>query len=187
MRLYLTGALVLGVAAASVEANAGFLKRFFQNSARDFRRNNVWPEPFLRTDRARVREPFAQMVANGWRLQNTLGDHHFNAKTHELTDSGRMQLETILLERPMDHRMVFVLQGRTASDTSARLQSVKTAAEDLLPPGEIAEIAATSVKPAEWKAGDINDTHKSFKANLPEPKLPPRDGQGAGASSGGGN
>ena len=186
MRLYLTGALVLGVAAATVQANAGFLKKFFQNSARDFRRNNAWPHPFVPVDRARVHEPFAQMVANGWRLQNTLGEHHFDPKTNELTSSGRMQLETILFERPVDHRMVFVYQGRTASVTASRLESVKTAAEELLPPGELAEIAATSVRPHEWSASDIYDRERKFRANLPEPKLPPRDGQNSSASSGGG-
>lgn len=183
MRLYLFGALLLALAMASVPAEAGFFKKMFAIAKRDFRRNNMWPEPFVRADRERTKAPIATMIANGWRLQNTLADHHFDADTNELNAAGRLRLETILTERPVDHRMVFVLQGKNATKTAARIGSVHEASADYLPSGELAEVAATSVRPAEWPAVEIDKTYRSYQEAKPKPQLPTRAGVSSSTSN----
>ena len=55
--------------------------------ARDFARNNHWPEPFMYQDRDAVVRPFAVMIAKGWQVQNTLSEHHFQPDNSRLADA----------------------------------------------------------------------------------------------------
>ena len=54
--------------------------------------NIRWPEQFLDHDRSAARVPFAAMIANGWRAQNTISTYHFNEITGELNDTGRLKV-----------------------------------------------------------------------------------------------
>ena len=53
------------------------------------------------------------MINNGWRVQNTLGDDHFDADTGLLNEAGELKVREILAASPPEHRTVFVLQCAT--------------------------------------------------------------------------
>ena len=79
-------ALIGLVAVTPAEAN--WLTEFAHCIARDTKRRNCWPKPFVCPDRTDVRGPLALMVSNGWRRQNMLGDHHFVDEQTALTEAG---------------------------------------------------------------------------------------------------
>ena len=74
-------------------ADAVWFEDTYHNIKRGYHRNEAWPFPFFCPDRASVREPFRIMVDNGWRRQNLLGEHHFNAETNRLTTAGELRAE----------------------------------------------------------------------------------------------
>ena len=96
MRRFVCVLLVAGLALAATEqAQGGWLGRIWHNFTQDFHRNRAWPEPFIYADRDAVRAPFHIMVAKGWKRQNTLNSHHFDAESGELTDAGKRKLNWI--------------------------------------------------------------------------------------------
>jgi hypothetical protein len=82
------------------------LKRAWNNFCRDFHRNNCWPDPFVVPDRVAVRAPINVMVAQGWKIQNTLGDHHFEGDTAKLTEAGELKVRAVIAQSPAtsEHR-----------------------------------------------------------------------------------
>lgn len=109
-------ALAPAVAAAGDTWWAGTWKGW----KREFHHNNVWPEQYLDHDRAAARAPFEMMVANGWRLQNTISSYHFNEQTGELNETGRLKLKSILFETPAAYRSIYILRRRPADDRCPR-------------------------------------------------------------------
>lgn len=90
--------VVLAAVFGAETVRADWLADFFVSIPRDFKRRNCWPEPFDAADRYAVRSPFVTMVDNGWRRQNLLGDHHFDPKTNELNESGRLKVQWIVYQ-----------------------------------------------------------------------------------------
>ncbi|HBO43343.1 MAG TPA: hypothetical protein DD670_05300, partial [Planctomycetaceae bacterium] len=84
---------------------------FCRSVVRDTKRNNCWPEPFVKADREAVREPFVRMVANGWQRQNTLGDHHFDPETGQLNRDGQLKVRRVLIEGLPQHRSFWVYRA----------------------------------------------------------------------------
>ena len=97
--------------ACTVPARANWIGEFFYCMARDTKRRNCWPKPFVCPDRQAVRAPFVVMVNNGWRFQNMLGDHHFASDTGELNEAGRIKVRWILTQAPQQHRSVYVYKA----------------------------------------------------------------------------
>ena len=107
--------LAIAGLACVAPAHAGWIacilegtKEFCSSVARDTKRRNCWPKPWVCPDRQAVQAPFAVMVANGWRLQNMLGDHHFAAVTGELTEAAHLKIRWILTEAPQQQRTIYV-------------------------------------------------------------------------------
>ncbi len=103
-------ALVLAVAGFCPPAAAqdNCLRSFFTGVAKDTARRNCWPTPFIYPARQAAREPFANMVANGWEVQNMLTDGHFDVETGSLTPAGQAMVLRILNDTPQQHRGIFV-------------------------------------------------------------------------------
>ena len=99
---------------------------WWNKMAADWHRVHCWPKPFDRADRTALQAPFSTMKNNGWRRQTTLGEHHFNWETEELNHAGNGQLRWILTQAPLNRRTVYVQQGKTATSTAARVDSVKS-------------------------------------------------------------
>jgi hypothetical protein len=176
-RLLSTGALVLSIACVG-NAQAGW-KEFWHRTKVDFHRNNAWPEPFQQADRAAAREPFAIMVNNGWRMQNTLGTYLFD-DTQQLNRAGEIKLRWILTQAPHHRRAVFVLQGHTPQETAVRVESVQQAISRMVPAGPLPPVMLTDTEP-EGGSGEYYDAvNRALQSSLPSPRLPASSASSAG-------
>ncbi len=147
-------------------------KEFGRSVARDTKRRNCWPEPFLRPDRHAARAPLAVMVSNGWRRQNLLADHHFIERGAKLTEAGRMKIRWILTEAPQQHRTVYVQRADDPQVTAARIDNVQQVAAQLVPEGALPLVLETSIPVRGWPAARADMIGRKFEASTPEPRLP---------------
>jgi hypothetical protein len=148
-------------------------------------RNNAWPEPFIPSDRATARAPFAVCVANGWRLQNTLDDHHFDADTGKLTEAGELKVQTIVTRTPIPYRVVFVLRSERPDITAARMASAQEAAARFAI-GDVAPVGETVDRPRGTPGYYVVDIERSLRDSTPPPRLPVLSGAtSSGTSSSG--
>ena len=187
MRRTLTTALVaLAAISSAMPTSAGDrLKSFVSNVRRDFRRNNCWPDPFVVPDRAHVYAPFGVMVSNGWRVNNTLGDHHFNPDSNQLTESGVLKIRSILLEAPQQYRSLFVLNTGDATTTAERVQAVQEAAERYSLEGDVPQVLTTNIPVRGWPGDYADGNLRRFNASAPSPRLPASAASSSGGSGGG--
>jgi hypothetical protein len=156
---------------------------FWSNMRRDYKRNQAWPEPFLRPDRDAVNLPFALMVANGWRRQNLLSDYHFDETTSQLNLAGEMKLRFILTQMPPNRRTVFVQRGLTPDVTSSRIELVQRVAVTMMAGGGMPDVVESDLPNDGWPADDIDAVNRKFRATRPDPRL--KDASSGGGSSGG--
>lgn len=171
-RRIFTATLVLTTLAAAGTTQAELFKKI----SRDFRRNNCWPAPFVYTDRAAVRAPFGMMIANGWRIQNTLSDQHFDLDSGVLNEAGELKVRDIVTEAPAEFRVVFVLRSTDPLTTAERLKSTEEAVQRFALPGETPQVAETSTRPRGASADYIDATGRKFRESTPEPRLPGKTG-----------
>jgi uncharacterized membrane protein YgcG len=157
----------------------------FKRMHREYRRNNCWPNPFLVPDRISVRAPFAIMVNNGWQVQNTLGDDHFDSETGMLNEAGKLKVRDILTYSPPEHRTVYVLQAHQDELTAARRRSVGDVVSGLNAISEGPLVADTNIPPRGWPADNVSSITTRFNATQPDPRLPAASA-GYGSSGGGG-
>lgn len=162
-------AVTLGGLWCAVPAHGQIL----ESMARDTKRNNCWPQPFVCPDRQAVRAPFVVMVNNGWRRQNILGDYHFESETGELTEAGKLKVRWILTQAPQQHRVVFVSRAQSPAETSARIDSVEQLAVQFTPPGQEPAVMETHLTAAGWPADQIDKLNREFfeKTSI-SPRLP---------------
>jgi hypothetical protein len=171
-------AVLLSLAALSRGASGGL----FEDMARDAAEVNRWPCPYVCQDRAATLAPFPQMIENGWRRQNVIGDYHFSNDSNELTPAGQARVRAILTEAPVAHRTVFVRRGGTTQQTAARVNSVRQYAAKLpldFPGAMIAETDLTpATYPADWppkKNAKEPSTTRKFQGWVPEKLYLPPD------------
>lgn len=153
-------------------------KEFGRQVARDTKRRNCWPEPFLAPDRDAVRSPFALMVSNGWRRQNLLADHHFIDQTGELNEAGRLKVRWILTEAPQHHRTIYVHKTTDPEVTAARIDNVQQLAAQLVPEGALPLVLETGIPVLGWPASQADMIGRKFEASTPDPRLPDASGGG---------
>lgn len=150
----------------------------------DFCRRNCWPRPFDSGDRHLTRAPFVGMVCRGWELQNMIADHHFDEVTGQLTEAGRLKVRWIMMEAPVQHRVVFVHRAINPVDTATRLAAVREATLQIGPQGIEIPIYETGAATPSWSADRIDITSQKFIKAMPDPKLPAAT-QGGTAGAGG--
>lgn len=159
----------------------------FKRAHRDCQRNKCWPAPFLVPDRIAGRAPFAVMINNGWRLQNTLSDDHFDSNTGMLNEAGELKVRDILTYSPPEHRTVFVLQARDEEATTARNRSVSEFVSHIPVVSSVPLVAQTSIRPRTAPAEYVNTIGTKFQETIPDPRLPAMtSGMGGGSGGGGG-
>jgi hypothetical protein len=147
-------------------------------------RVNVWPEPFNLPDREAVRNPFRIMADNGWKLQNTFGDHLFSVETNELTYAGEMKLHWLLTQLPPHRRHVYVLEADDQPATAARVASIhRNMAE--ISPGAACTVQTTRIVPPSGDGSYLDNLDQTYRSSMPLPRLPVM-GPAAGATVGGG-
>ncbi len=163
-------ALLLGLALPASSADANPWKSFWT----DWHRNNSWPEPFNKIDRQLYAAPFATMIDNGWRTQNTLTDYHFDTETQTLNLAGEHKLHWIATQAPEHRRCVFVLQGPNAQATAVRIDSVQQAAARVVQRGPLPPVLETENQPHTWPAEYFNAIDTAAAQSIPAPRLPAR-------------
>jgi hypothetical protein len=104
---------------------AGELGEFMSSVARDTKRRNCWPEPFVYPDRQLTRQALAIQVSAGWERQNLLSEFHFTPDGRQLTEAGRMRALWIMNEAPEPHRIIYVHRAYSPQDTALRMQTVQ--------------------------------------------------------------
>ncbi len=171
------GVAALAAAAAVVcpasQAQAGdWCSDIWNSMCRDLERNNAWPEPFNHYDRRAVYEPFSIMVQKGWARQNTLGAHHFEPGTTNLTEAGALRVQWIMTQAPPQFRTVYVETGATALELEGRITSVRSVAQRYVPEGMPVQVMATNLRVPGWSAEEINSTRVMFRDSAPPPRLP---------------
>jgi hypothetical protein len=190
-RLFITVGLITAMAAgANAEdgrplgsrINDGF-KRVVHNWYTDFRRNNCWPEPFVYTDRQLQRAPLDIHIAKGWQAQNTLGFWHFKEDSSQLTEAGRLKVESIMTQAPPRYRAIFVPRDVDPTVTSSRIELVQEYASLVSENGEMPHVAATGQGPHTSAAEYVDSIQRKFNASTPEPRL--KSASSEGSDSGG--
>lgn len=164
--------VVLFASTSSVHAQFGWINDACDSVVTDFKRNNCFPEPFLAPDRAAVRIPFNIMVQNGWRLENTLGDHYFNDVTGQLTNAGENKIYWILNQAPKQHRTIFVQKTKSDSISEQRLAMVRSLAASYAPEGTVPQVEMTRETLVAWPADRVDQISRAFQESAPEPRLP---------------
>jgi hypothetical protein len=155
---------------------------FFTGVAKDTARRNCWPTPFMYPARQATREPFANMVANAWEVQNMLADGHFDVETGGLTSAGEAMVLRILNDTPQQHRNIFVHCARTPQETAVRVRAVEQFVEQSVPPCEYPPVLSSRRSADGYPAERYDIVRKKFQAAMPDPKLAPAD---SGTSSAG--
>lgn len=166
-----------------VEKKPNVFKRTWMHLCRDFRRSNAWPDPFVTADRVSVRVPFDSMVANGWRLQNTLGDQYFEEDSPNLTEAGRLKIGRIINETPCAYRAIFVLRDEDPQLTADRVAVVQQTTARILGERPPVPIFETYEKPRGAPANYIDAVNEKYQATIPDPRVPMEEGASVDAGS----
>ncbi len=160
-------------AAATVrDAGAVWVDETAHYVKRGYRQNVAWPWPYVCPDRIAVRQPFCQMVENGWRRQNLLGPHHFDPESGKLTSSGELRLRWIMTQAPENRRGIFVERSIDENVTAARLATVRDYATQVAINGAVPEINETYLMAEGRPASVVDATNVRFQESTPPPVLP---------------
>lgn len=176
--LGVVGFVLISLGCAS-QVSAEFCFGIFNSVAQDVKRRQCWPEPFISSDRAAARAPFATMVSNGWRRQNMLGENHFDASTGQLTEAGRLKVRWILTAGPQQHRVVYIHTAESEEETAARLAAVQQLVSQIAP-NNLPPVLTTSIADDGSPATEVDAISRKYMSSMPDPRLP-------AASFGGGN
>ncbi|HEY4759778.1 MAG TPA: hypothetical protein VIH42_04285 [Thermoguttaceae bacterium] len=168
---------------SAIPTSADWLCDFINSVARDTKRRNCWPNPFVCPDRQVTRMPLAIMVENGWRRQNMLGDFHFEKKTGKLTEAGQLKIRWIIYEAPAQHRSIFVHIGQTNEETDARLESTQEYVASLVPHDEMPPIMQTTISDSGSPADRVEMIDRKYQSSMPAPRLPAVTNQNSSSSS----
>ncbi len=159
------------------------MRAFFTGVAKDTARRNCWPTPFIYPARQAAREPFANMVANGWEVQNMLTDGHFDVETGSLTPAGQAMVLRILNDTPQQHRGIFVHRARTPEETATHIHAVEQFVAQSVPPSEYPTVLESRRSADGYSAESYDVVRQKFLKALPDPKLAPADASSTSASS----
>ncbi len=138
---------------------------------------HYWPYPYMCQDREVVRTFIQTHVDNGWILQTTLYDYHFNEETSELNQAGVTHLRWILGNAPEQYRTCWVQTGPTPAISELRVASVQAAAAEMVGPENIPQVALRADSPNGLPAQHIDTQYRKYLSTMREPRIqyePPR-------------
>jgi hypothetical protein len=176
-------ALVVAGFCPLAAAQENCFREFVTGVVKDTARRNCWPTPFIYPARQAAREPFANMVANGWEVQNMLSDGHFDVETGRLTAAGEAMVLRILNDTPQQHRSIFVHCARTPQETAAHIHVVEQFVEQSVPACEYPPVLESRRSADGYPAARYDLVRQKFQAAMPDPKLAPADSGTNPASS----
>jgi hypothetical protein len=155
-----------------LEASAVWIDSTVHYMRTGYRRNEAWPWPYICPDRASVREPFALMVENGWRRQNLLGPHHFDASTGKLTTAGELKVHWIMTQAPPERRMIFVERSLDSGVTASRIELARDYAARVAADGRTPQVGDTHLVSEGRPAGTVDAIYTRFNESMQPPVLP---------------
>ncbi len=165
---------------AVTPVSADELGDFVCSVARDFKRRNCWPEPFIYSERDMYRQTMSIQVSAGWERQNLLSEFHFMPGGNELTEAGRIQAQWIINEVPDAHRQIYVHRGATPQETAIRMQTVQRFVAQS-PYGVNVPVLESTRTDDGWPAERIDLLSRKAAAAMPDPKLMGSANSGNGA------
>ncbi len=181
--LAISCAFALGGIAA--EASADW-HSFWHSVHVDYQRNNAWPQPFTDDSVRQAVAPFEVMKQNGWRLHNTLGSEFFREGDGALLAEGNSRVRWIATQAPADRRVIYVLRGRSAEQTAARLASVRESLAVVETSGPAPQLMITEIEPSTASGAWATRIQREWLEAQPAPRLPSTSSTGsAGVTEGG--
>ena len=112
-------------------------------------------------------------MADGWRRQNKLIEHHFDPDTGKLNGAGETKIRWILSEPPQSRRTIFVHVGENAEVTAARVVQVQQLAMQLVPQGPLPPVMVTNIPPNLGQpASDVDIIMRNYQDSIPDPRVP---------------
>ncbi len=160
--------------------NGGYEPSLGQVYRSGYDANVQWPKIYIPPARRSVHAAYDAMINNGWRRQNLVGNYHFNAQTNELTDAGKLKVNWILTQAPVQRRNVFVQRGNTELQTTARLATVQGYAGDMSPATENVSVNDTHIVAEGHRASSVDRVFVGYEASRLPPVLPASTGGGSG-------
>ncbi|MGI9427958.1 MAG: hypothetical protein ACR2NM_04830, partial [Bythopirellula sp.] len=127
-----------------------------------------------------VCQTYNAMINNGWRRQNLLGNYHFNEQTNELTDAGKLKVNWILSQAPLQRRSVFVQRAGEEVTTTARIAAVHDYAGNMSPSVGQVDVNDTHIVAEGHAASSVDNVFVGYEANRLPPVLPDPSGNGGG-------
>ena len=180
-----TFAITCAVAFGGMTGNASAEWGFWKSACVDYHRNNAWPQPFTEDSVRQTVAPFEVMKQNGWRLHNTIGNELFRDGDGALLAAGHERVHWIASQAPADRRVVYVLRGRSQSETEARLASVRDTLSRVETTGPAPQLMITEIEPTTASGAWATQINRSWMEAIPAPKLPSTSSTGSqGATDG---
>jgi hypothetical protein len=180
-----TFAITLAVAFGGLTQNASAEWGFWRSTKVDYHRNNAWPQPFTEDSMRQTVAPFEIMKQNGWRLHNTIGNELFRDGDGALLAAGHERVYWIASQAPADRRVVYVLRGRTSSETEARLASVRDTLSRVQSNGPAPQLMITEIEPNTASGAWATQINRSWMEAIPAPKLPSTSATGSSGATDG--
>lgn len=138
-----------------------------------YHRNHYWPHPYVCDDRAVIRQVVQQQANNGWRNYTTLYGYHFDSKTQELNQAGRLKLRWIAVHTPQRYRVTYVAEAMTAQDSQIRLANVQSTVSALTSQnGEALPVMLRVAQSVGTPAEEVNLLRNSYLQAIPAPRIP---------------
>ncbi len=134
--------------------------------------NSVWPKPLIPPARLSVNSMYEAMINNGWRRQNLLGKHHFDADTNQLTEAGKLKVQWILTQTPMHRRDIFVQRGLNETQTAVRIDSIHRYTAAMSPSPGRTNVTDTHLVAEGHSASAVDAMFTGYQANRLPPVLP---------------
>lgn len=175
MRRFMLATLAIGFAATFTSVSCADWHSFVERSRLDWHRNNAWPQPFVARDRIATCTPFVKMAYKGWCRESTLTSVHFDPETNLLTEAGQRRVKQIVTAHPPENRTVFVVQGFSDRDTSARIDSVQQSVARFVGRGPLPGVRAVTIEPRASTAYEVQMVEEKFRETLPAPRIPDAD------------
>jgi len=179
--LRFVGVVLIALGCAS-QVSAEWFFGIFNSAARETKRRQCWPEPFVTADRQAARMPFAAMVNNGWERQNLLGEFHFDAGNGQLNEAGQTKVRWIFQSAPRQHRVAYVHIAATQAETDARVASVQQFVSRIAP-NDMGAIFVSSIPDEGWPAEEVEKIDRKFIESTPKPRLPEASNAGNATSN----
>jgi hypothetical protein len=171
-RSFLAALALLNALVCVQSASADWFEHHYHNIKRGYHRNMAWPWPYICPDRVAVREPFRMMVDNGWRRQNLLGSHHFNAESNRLTTAGELRVHWIMTQAPPERRNIFIERAASPDVTAQRLAVAREYAAQVSIDGQEPQAFESHIVSEGRPASVVDATNVRFYESVKAPVLP---------------